>query len=494
MGNSESNFKTLNETGTSNSVEISQKKQDPPKLEPWIPEESKINQSKPVIPINTTPAQPITPPKDRMETLVENLNTLKADSQKMTELVALIRSNMSTELFKKDFTMQDGNNVANWQLFYILSSCRSDITNALLIEYIDSKFYDPPNIPILQAFPGFDNYDNYLINALRNKNAAVAKAIIAKGNYNPAYVNGYGDTALIYACYNNLPDIALMLLEEKDCAASALNRKNESAYYWADHHKMYDVCKKIILLNVNDNYLCNGKYMPGMYALLFHHCNVEAMTCVANKLYDPSKDKVTDTTVLIKALNNFEKELALKIIELGNYRPSVVDHWNDTALTYACHRKYVDVALKLIDDAQPFPINKDNESALSLAIIHDMEAIADKTIDRIEYARTSLVLKDDDYEKYINLALAVAWKINSVKYMNKLFKTFSYKQTDILEYYKKSNKEMRKVIMDNYELDNSAFLIEKYGIDKLQETSFVHVTKEKLEEKVEKVEEKEKSA
>ena len=51
-----------------------------------------------------------------------------------------------------------------------------------------------------------------LIDSIKNKKTADALEIIKNGNFNPEYVDDNGNTALIYACQKDMPDVALALI------------------------------------------------------------------------------------------------------------------------------------------------------------------------------------------------------------------------------------------------------------------------------------------
>lgn len=65
-------------------------------------------------------------------------------------------------------------------------------------------------------------------------------------NCNPSQVDNNGNTALLLACYNNLPNVAIALLKLKKCCPNQINKMGYNALMWVRYEKMDLVVSSIL--------------------------------------------------------------------------------------------------------------------------------------------------------------------------------------------------------------------------------------------------------
>jgi len=182
-----------------------------------------------------------------------------------------------------------------------------------------------------------------LLAAIKNQNLNEVKAlIVAKTDLN--LQNIYGDTALTYACRNNLTEMALILV----AAGADLNLQNNygnNALIMTCFYKLTEVALALISagadLNVQDNY---GNTTLTIACLT---CSTEVALALISARADLNIQNNNGNTALILACwRNNLTEMALILIAAGADLNIQNDDKN-TALIYACWEGSTEVTLSL---------------------------------------------------------------------------------------------------------------------------------------------------
>ncbi len=207
-------------------------------------------------------------------------------------------------------------------------------------------------------------------------------------------------------------------------------------------------------------------YQPLFYCLLDKFIPGPVLEFINSGHYDPKKMKPsheTKYTYLVHAIIWGNKELIKAIISKGDYGPNILTYYNDTALIYALYKEMPDIATLILEskDCKPEQMNHGGYSALSYAIRNKYDDISLQIIDRID--AMTIHMTNHQFSSYVKEALTCAVTMKNEKIIRKLFETFPYEHSEILQIYKQSIKKIRLIIIENFDFDDKQFLIEKYG-------------------------------
>ena len=141
---------------------------------------------------------------------------------------------------------------------------------------------------------------------------------------------------------------------------------------------------------IDNNYYSSNKlkHRKNTNIQLNEHHNKEHFNCIKCNNNNNCESiinyvDIDDATPLIWACHNKMPEVALKLIETGNYKPEQLNNYNNTALMYACENKMTEVALKLIEtgNSKPEQVSKNGNTALIWACENKMTDVALKLIE-----------------------------------------------------------------------------------------------------------------
>ena len=148
-----------------------------------------------------------------------------------------------------------------------------------------------------------------LFNAILLERTARALQIIESGHYDPEYIDSEGYTALILACRNNMPDVAMALISTGNAKPEYVNMFGKTALIWACYNDMPDV----------------------------------ALALIATGKSKPEQANNNGSTALICACRNNMPIIALALIASGQSKPEQINKIGATALTYAKRNNMTDV-------------------------------------------------------------------------------------------------------------------------------------------------------
>ncbi len=417
----------------------------------------------------------------------------KADTQNYDSLKLAIKNSMTDVVRKIVIAMLDTNIFTVGKYEYTVISEKQQQTKHndylfsalldfklfnVLEQYIESEYYIPQDAPFI------NNSATYLIEALAYKQEKLAHFLLDKGGCKLDHLNHFNDSALTYACYSNLPSVASrILLMQDDCKAEIINKENKCALDYAIYYNMTDVLKILFRklmphMNVfmnrfyefnNNNIKSNTKLFFCLADLGMHDLLEEY---VQSKYYQNQQNIVSgqDETYLIYALKKKYTKLATNILTAGQCHLNHVDIFGKTAIMYAIDNKYTEIVL-LIDLSEL----KENNINLMFSYIIDncfQPDIVDKIINNIKNSYIQLKISESRYRYITQNMLELFSRVGALNYIQKLFDNFSYHQDYILAHYKKSLKEVRKIIMDNFDINDVAFMLEKYGSNILLKTNY----------------------
>jgi ankyrin repeat protein len=151
---------------------------------------------------------------------------------------------------------------------------------------------------------------------------AFALKLIATGKSNPGHVDAKGNTALIIACEQEMPDVISALLATGQSNPGHVNMDGDTALIRTSGVYAWSVLRDAIL-----ELLATGQSNPG-------HADVRG------------------DTALITACDSNNIELVLALIATGQSNPGHSNLRGTTALIVACMGGHVDIALALIATGQ----------------------------------------------------------------------------------------------------------------------------------------------
>jgi hypothetical protein len=206
------------------------------------------------------------------------------------------------------------------------------------------------------------------------------------------------------------------------------------------------------------------------YILVRLKCIPILIEYVKSEYYDPKTEPLeanTNYTYVTAALSYKEYELAKQLITRG-CRFNISDSKRNTPLMLAIKHKYYDLAKLILetDICEPQQQNTYTQTALTISIQNGNTELACDIIDSVDSKMANIT--KEEYVYFTESGLYMASLLKNEDVVRKLFTTVSYDQEFILKVYKKSIKTIRKIICEFFDLDNTAFLIEKYGIDKIK--------------------------
>ncbi len=418
-------------------------------------------------------------------------------TKKQKVLVGYVAKNfMHTDIFNLKYKYASAENIdCEDYLFAVLVSFGQQ---QVAKEYIESKYYDPKTAPILAS------QHTYLIKAINNHCEDLAQAIIGKGDCKIGHLDNYNDTALIYACYRNMPNLATkILMLDEDCKAHVFNNGKISAMCYATQYNMYDVIRLIYKKlgeHTNDHFRhkCSIRKAPEEY--LFYFLLKHNMIDVLEDYIDSKQFPISNVTYSL-SLDNYigvlvhanKWDFVEKIVRKEDKNTKVTKNACDLYRCCFDNQRY-DLAVilleiwgspgaknifhvivdgkKKIDDhdlATFIEITTNSEYMLLMyhAIKNNWVEVVDNMVSILNKGRESLKVSDIHYKFTTEKILTIVCKMNQLSYVDKFLEQFVYDQAFVLPLYKSSSKQVRQIIMKHFDLNDTSFLIEKYGIEKI---------------------------
>jgi ankyrin repeat protein len=185
-----------------------------------------------------------------------------------------------------------------------------------------------------------------LLDACANNMPDVALAIIETGEFDATenYKNG-GNNSIMFACKNNMSEVVLEIMNICDIDVKWMNAEGENVITFACENKMFDVLEAIVL---------NEDGSTLLTIACEHEMTDLALIILARDPNCYNDRNISGESVLTTACKNKMTQVALAIIAIEN-TINVYDDWmtstkiNDkhTANAYACKNGMSDVALLL---------------------------------------------------------------------------------------------------------------------------------------------------
>jgi ankyrin repeat protein len=390
---------------------------------------------------------------------------------------ALVQKFMPHKIFELKVQRYDHNKKQydnDWLFFQLMELKLYDTC----LQFIESEYYNPEDNAKYIA----NTNDSYLSWAIFRGQTAIVEAIIKKGNYLPAQTDCDKYTTLTLACKHQYPEVALMLLDQKEYSDTDLlslvtNSDKKTALSWALYRGYVNVVNIILTRTVNTYKTFYDAYDFSFEGKL---CNDYLFfICVKYELYDviiqrtkshkfayDVTSKLTGNTVLATILENSYLHGCVS----GEYTANIIcNDDGDNLLSFACKVGKTDLANKLLKDYTigDFMINKKDTTAACYALKNDMVDIAKTIYDMIVDADKKLEIADETYRKLTCTILKNIVKMDRLDMLEHALTKFRFDKQDVLAVYNKSNKEARAVIMKHYDISDQAFIIEKYGVEVL---------------------------
>jgi len=203
--------------------------------------------------------------------------------------------------------------------------------------------------------------DNY-----ENDKSKIFEAINS-GRYDLGQVEPTGYTALVYACQEAMPDVAMALIQTGQSHPEIIPRWSNSALMWACINNMEDVITALLQTGQsNPGYVINDKTAL-MYACKHVHNNKPIIDLIQTGESKPGQvNNDGDTALIIASQHYWHTEAALALIETGESKPEQVNRRQITALRWACWSGNKPLAMALIQTGQSNPGIVDDEHFTAL--------------------------------------------------------------------------------------------------------------------------------
>lgn len=220
-----------------------------------------------------------------------------------TELVNLIKN--GKEIFVLDFINKNEHNLGQVDAAFV-SACQTITMKNVAIKLLPH---------VLNVGHVDENNNTGLLYACKSNISEVALAILEKKNCKSDHVDNYDYTALIFACKNNLPRVALVLSRRDDSNPGHVDNYGNTALIYACKNNLQEVA---LVLSKRDD------YNPG-------HIDIY------NK-----------NTAFIYACKNNLREVALVLSKRHDSNPSHINNFEKTAIFYASMNHMGDVIRNLL--------------------------------------------------------------------------------------------------------------------------------------------------
>jgi ankyrin repeat protein len=228
-----------------------------------------------------------------------------------------------------------------------------------------------------------------LIQAIENNMPDIAMKLLDLGLSNLEQETKFlGHTALMMACRRNMTQVAMRLIDLPSSAVEHITKNRfaygSSALSVACDYNMEDVAMKLIETGLLKQEIENTEL-----TFIFWACR-RGLSKVALKIIDLNLanpkylasnadiDSENCNELFTEACDNNMTEVALKLIEMRCFNSNKLDGINNTPLLLACKKEMSQVALALIETglSNPLQTDKDGNTALIIACQNKMVDVA----------------------------------------------------------------------------------------------------------------------
>lgn len=245
----------------------------------------------------------------------------------------------------------------NDSLFVALHTGCFKVVDYLFDNYND---IDLQRIYTININPPIKSKTTLLAYASKKKYEDIIERIIDMDtNCNPGYITSSKDTALLWLCYNHLPELAHKLLKKygSDCRINALDSEQHDALYYACSYNQIKVVQELITLNPimsridkkGDNSLtiaCKKKNEEIALMLIDAGANCEAMKYENSPLYYAQKYGLKKVVKKILFIKKQQPQDIIETLLLSN-----ITYHNDELCVFIIENNLLpSTALKLLSN------------------------------------------------------------------------------------------------------------------------------------------------
>ena len=172
----------------------------------------------------------------------------------------------------------------------------------------------------------------------------VALKLIKTGHAKPEQVNKDGNTALIWACQNEMTEVVLELIKIGYSKPEQVDISGDTALIWACEKGMKEVAYEIVpvgaftindLLLLKPEWACVSNTTVALELIKTGHANPEQVD--------------NDYCTAFHMVCNYGMEdIALELIRTGKYKPDYIAKDGNTAFSWACENGMKEVAYELV--------------------------------------------------------------------------------------------------------------------------------------------------
>lgn len=189
----------------------------------------------------------------------------------------------------------------------------------------------------------------------------VALELIKTGKSKPEQIDIIGQTALIIACENRMNNVALTLIRISNYPVSQVDYSNsDTALIMACENEMEDIALELIKTNRSNSEQVNKQGNTALIIACRNEMENIALQLI-NKVYSNLEqiDK-NGNTALMWCCELQMETIALELIKTGLSNEAQINKEGDTALIIACKNNMENVALSLLNSGKTNPKHLNN--------------------------------------------------------------------------------------------------------------------------------------
>ena len=273
---------------------------------------------------------------------------------------ALTTTTTTTTTTAKD---EHGNTALHWACYHgYVSVVRALITSLPELFVANTDGNTPLHIAIMQQREAVATF-------------LLSTDSVATGHLDLSITNAYGNTPLLLACKHNLPVLAAQLVTA-DPLVTTVNRDHWTALMYACYHDMQEVAVALLATGyANESAVNKVGETALMIAIASNHTPTVSLAILATNNANESAVNVSGNTALLYACTKQWVDVATALLNTGRAYPTAVNREGYTALIKACKYGLSSVALMLTSYV-PHMVTYQGYTALLYACKNNMSVVA----------------------------------------------------------------------------------------------------------------------
>ncbi len=203
---------------------------------------------------------------------------------------------------------------------------------------------------------------------------------------NIEYIDELNTTTLMWACNNNIPDLAIKLIKTGKIDLDKVDNEGSTALIYAcqeDENMLKVVLELLKYENINLNQQNSGGNTAFMLVCYEEYFEKAAYEMLNRKDLDINLKNDNDYTALLISTFTKNENLAIAILKTGKALVNILDKSKDTVLYFATKNNLYELSYLLVNNHKCLPeqINDKGDQALIWACSNDMDDIALKILE-----------------------------------------------------------------------------------------------------------------